>query len=96
MNVNLRDIDREQRHRQKVKRPARPAETYGRIGTAGATGGKRVLIVALNTFATFPTLAIGTLAASLRNRRRYCLRVRICQTIRKESRRRRERRLKGS
>ena len=67
MNVNLRDIDREQRHRQKVKRPARPAETYGRIGTAGATGGKRVLIVDLNNFATFPTLAIGTLVASLRN-----------------------------
>ena len=67
MNVNLRSTDRAQRQKDRVKRPAKPADTYARTGSTAETGGKRVLIVDLNNFSTFPTLAIGTLVASLRN-----------------------------
>ncbi|MBP1807495.1 B12-binding domain-containing radical SAM protein [Rubellimicrobium aerolatum] len=49
-------------------RPARPAEAGERPDAVAPALRRRVLMVDLNNFASFPTLAIGLLAAALRNR----------------------------
>jgi radical SAM superfamily enzyme YgiQ (UPF0313 family) len=55
--------------RRKVARPARQAAAPQVGATAIGLGSqRRILMVDLNNFASFPTLAIGLLVASLRNR----------------------------
>lgn len=59
--------ERDERRRQRALRPARLVEALSKPGPDENRPGHRVLMVDLNNFATFPTLAIGTLVAALRN-----------------------------
>ena len=54
----------------RVERRLRPARRVDAVATAGTTShAHRILIVDLNNFASFPTLAIGLMTAALRERR---------------------------
>ena len=56
------------RQRRQQKRLARPAVLHQYQAPATArSNGRDVLLVDLNNFATFPTLAVGILVAALRN-----------------------------
>lgn len=57
---------RTQRHGSRPPRPVSPDQPASTLSPLNERG-HRVLIVDLNNFATFPTLAIGLLVASLRN-----------------------------
>lgn len=54
-----------QRRQQRAGRPAVMKDAA--TGDSSARQGKDLLLVDLNNFATFPTLAVGILVASLRN-----------------------------
>jgi anaerobic magnesium-protoporphyrin IX monomethyl ester cyclase len=61
-----------ERHRVRAHRSARQdtganGGTFVALATRSGTRSRRILIVDLNNFASFPTLAIGLLTASLRN-----------------------------
>lgn len=58
---------REERRRLRVMRPARRAGSQDAEQDVPRRQGRKVLMIDLNNFATFPTLAIGILVAALRN-----------------------------
>jgi len=57
---------RQKRQQQRIGRPAIVKESQSESGDK-STAGRDVLLVDLNNFATFPTLAVGILVAALRN-----------------------------